>query len=234
MGYFLSRGCSPCLFPEPALSPPLFFFRQPWAQRSLLPQMWRWLHNSPLPFAWQLGQPNGRQYHCWFWDPDRVIVNRSSTARFFSIDSFKVASSQRTACSAAIKLSSLLLPTSVRFNFLSVVAGWAAPSPDCDVCTSLTFGFLWREEDPNFDFLSVSSKTFAEYELHLVHLGFGGMASIWSGWLYPEDQCPLRGEHLTMRLKRRRVKLSRPSKKLLNLIPGLIDLTTASTTSKGL
>ena len=29
VGYFLSRGCSPCLFPEPALSPPLFFFRQP-------------------------------------------------------------------------------------------------------------------------------------------------------------------------------------------------------------
>ena len=32
VGYFLFRGCSPRLFPEPALSPLLFFFRQPRAQ----------------------------------------------------------------------------------------------------------------------------------------------------------------------------------------------------------
>ena len=112
VGYFLSRSFSPHLFPEPALSPPLFFFRQPRAQWSLLPLMWQWSHDSPLPFAWQLGQPNGRQYHRWFWDPSGVLVNRSSLARFFSIDSFKVASSERTACRAAIKLSSLALPAS--------------------------------------------------------------------------------------------------------------------------
>ena len=32
VGYFISRGGSPHLFPEPALSLPLFFFRQPQAQ----------------------------------------------------------------------------------------------------------------------------------------------------------------------------------------------------------
>ena len=52
--------------------------------------------------------------------------------------SFKVASSERTACSAGIKLSSLVLPALVRFNFLSVVAGWTVPSCVCDACTSLT------------------------------------------------------------------------------------------------
>ena len=37
VGYFLSRCFSLRLFPEPTLSPPLFFFRQQQAQWSLLP-----------------------------------------------------------------------------------------------------------------------------------------------------------------------------------------------------
>ena len=63
------------------------------------------------------------------------MVDGTIVGSEISIDSFKVASSERTACSVAIKLSSLVLPASERFNFYSVVAGWTAPSPVEDACT---------------------------------------------------------------------------------------------------
>ena len=40
-----------------------------------------------------------------------------------------------------------------------------------------------------FQFLPKYFHSFAVLDLHLVHLGFGGMALIWSGWLHPEDHC---------------------------------------------
>ena len=65
-----------------------------------------------------------------------------------------MASSEQTACSAGIKLSSVVLPASVcltSYQFLQV--GQHLP-----VSVMHALHFLCLVEDPNFDFLSVSSQ----------------------------------------------------------------------------
>ena len=123
--------------------------------------MWQWSHSCPFPSFWQSIQPLGPWYPCRFWFTGRGLVKRSSLVRFLSTDSFKVVSSERTACSAAMNSSSLGLSFPGELSFLAVAPCWMDPPSPCDACTSFTLGFLWRGVEPSLDFLSLSSETTA-------------------------------------------------------------------------